>query len=280
MTVPTSPSDLQITPRDLRIDREATTPRWWMGGDPVGTAVMNALSLTFPDGERFFIQAVRRYEKDCPEQLRAQVRAFVAQEGAHTREHIAFNDLTRRSGYDVTEAEAFVEHRMSIARARPPIAQLGGTVALEHFTAVFAHALLARTELLADAPDELAKLWRWHSIEEIEHKAVAYDVLMHVLRDMTPGKRWAFRRRAMFMTTLLFTRTVRRTARMLLKQDGITGLNARWKLFEWLWLKPGLYRLIARDYLAFYRPGFHPWQSDERGLIAEAEAGLALPLAA
>ena len=282
MTVPTSPSDLKITPRDLRIDREATTPRWWMGGDPVGTAVMNALSLTFPDGERFFIQAVRRFEKDCPDALRAQVRAFVAQEGAHTREHIAFNDLTRRSGYDVTEAEAFVERRMNIARARPPIAQLAGTVALEHFTAVFAHALLARSELLADAPPELAKLWRWHSIEEIEHKAVAYDVFMHAIRDLSPMKRWAFRRRAMFMTTLLFTRTVRRTARMLLKQDGITGLNARWKLFQWLWLKPGLYRLIARDYLAFYRPGFHPWQSDERSLIAEAEADLALerPLAA
>ena len=282
MTVPTSPSDLKITPRDLRIDREATTPRWWMGGDPVGTAVMNALSLTFPDGERFFIQAVRRFEKDCPDALRAQVRAFVAQEGAHTREHIAFNDLTRRSGYDVTEAEAFVERRMNIARARPPIAQLAGTVALEHFTAVFAHALLARSELLADAPPELAKLWRWHSIEEIEHKAVAYDVFMHAIRDLSPMKRWAFRRRAMFMTTLLFTRTVRRTARMLLKQDGITGLNARWKLLQWLWLKPGLYRLIARDYLAFYRPGFHPWQSDERSLIAEAEADLALerPLAA
>lgn len=280
MTVPTSPSDLQITPRDLRIDREAQTPRWWMGGDPVGTAVMNALSLTFPDGERFFIQAVRRYEKDCPAHLRAQVRAFVAQEGAHTREHIAFNDLTRRAGYDVTEAEAFVERRMAIARARPPMAQLAGTVALEHFTAVFAHALLARTELLAGAPPELAKLWRWHSIEEIEHKAVAYDVLMHALRDLSPMKRWAFRRRAMFMTILLFTRTVRRTARMLLKQDGITGLNARWKLFQWLWLKPGLYRLIARDYLAFYRPGFHPWQEDDRELIADAEAGLALPLAA
>jgi len=282
MTDTTSPSDLQITPRDLRIDREAQTPRWWMGGDPVGTAVMNALSLTFPDGERFFIQAVRRFETDCPDALRAQVRAFVAQEGAHTREHIAFNDLTRRSGYDVTEAEAFVERRMNIARGRPHLAQLAGTVALEHFTAVFAHALLARTELLADAPPELAKLWRWHAIEEIEHKAVAYDVFMHAIRDLSPIKRWAFRRRAMIMTTLLFTRTVRRTARMLLKQDGITGLNARWRLFQWLWLKPGLYRMITRDYLAFYRPGFHPWQSDERGLIDRAEADLDLnrPLAA
>lgn len=276
MTVTTSPSDLQITPRDLRIDREAPTPRWWLGGDPIGTAVMNALSLTFPDGERFFIQAVRRYEKDTPPELRAQVRAFVVQEGAHTREHIAFNELTRRSGYDVTEAEAFTEGRMNIARSRPPIVQLAATVALEHFTAAFAHALLARPEVLAGSPPELVKLWRWHSIEEIEHKAVAYDVFMHAIRDLSPLKRWAFRRRVMFMITILFTRTVRVTARMLLKQDGITGLDARWRLFKWLWLKPGLYRLILKDYLAFYRPGFHPWQSDDRGLIAQAEVELAL----
>ena len=276
MTVRTSPSDLQITPRDLRIDREAPTPRWWLGGDPIGTAVMNALSLTFPDGERFFIQAVRRYEKDTPPELRAQVRAFVVQEGAHTREHIAFNELTRRSGYDVTEAEAFTEGRMNIARSRPPIVQLAATVALEHFTAAFAHALLARPEVLAGSPPELVKLWRWHSIEEIEHKAVAYDVFMHAIRDLSPLKRWAFRRRVMFMITILFTRTVRVTARMLLKQDGITGLDARWRLFKWLWLKPGLYRLILKDYLAFYRPGFHPWQSDDRGLIAQAEVELAL----
>ena len=276
MTVTTSPSDLQITPRDLRIDREAPTPRWWLGGDPIGTAVMNALSLTFPDGERFFIQAVRRYEKDTPPELRAQVRAFVVQEGAHTREHIAFNELTRRSGYDVTEAEAFTEGRMNIARSRPPIVQLAATVALEHFTAAFAHALLARPEVLAGSPPELVKLWRWHSIEEIEHKAVAYDVFMHAIRDLSPLKRWAFRRRVMFRITILFTRTVRVTARMLLKQDGITGLDARWRLFKWLWLKPGLYRLILKDYLAFYRPGFHPWQSDDRGLIAQAEVELAL----
>lgn len=271
----TAPSDLEIRPRDLRLDPEAAAPRWWMGGDPVGTAVMNALSLTFPDGERFFIQAVRRYEKDAPDRLRAQVRAFVAQEGAHTREHIAFNAMTARAGYDVAEAEAYVEKRLGLARARPPIAQLAATVALEHFTAVFAHVLLARPELLKDAPPELARLWRWHSIEEIEHKAVAYDVFMHAIRDLTPYRRWAFRRRAMVMTTLLFTRTIRITALMLLKQDGITGLDARLRLFRWLWLKPGLYRLIAREYLAFYRPGFHPWATDDRGLIAEAEAGLA-----
>lgn len=276
MSVRMSPADIQITRRELRIDREIQPPRWWMGGDPAGTAVMNALSLTFPDGERFFIQAVRRFDKDVPAALRDQVRDFVAQEGAHTREHVAFNALTERAGYDVAEPTAYVEARMAVARARPPLAQLAATVALEHFTAAFAHALLARPELLAGAPEPLARLWRWHAIEEIEHKGVAYDVFMHAIRDLSPLKRWAFRRRAMFLTTVLFTTTVRRTALMLMKQDGLTGLKARWALFRWLWLKPGLYRAILGDYLGFYRPGFHPWQVDDRRLIADAEAGLAL----
>ncbi len=236
---------------------------------------MNALSLSFPDGERFCIQSVKRFAKDTPPRLAADIRAFVAQEGAHTREHIAFNQITERSGYAVAEIEAYINRRLDIARARPPLAQLAATMALEHFTAAFAHRLLAEPELTAGAPPELARLWRWHSIEEIEHKGVAYDVFLHAARELSPGKRWAIRRWAMMLTTLLFTRTVRETSLMLLAQDGITGWKARLGLFRWLWLRPGLYRRMLGDYLAFYRPGFHPWQIDDRALIAEAEAGLA-----
>ena len=53
------------------------------------------------------------------------------------------------------------------------------------------------------------------------------------------------------------------------------GDFARFGLFRWLWLKPGLYRRMIGDYLAFYKPDFHPWQVDDRDLIAEAETGLA-----
>lgn len=276
MTVQTSPSDLQIRVRDLKVDRALETPRWWLGGDPFGTAVMNALSLTFPDGERFFIQAVRRFEKDCPPELRAQVRAFVQQEGLHTREHIAFNELAARAGYDLAEPEAFIAERMALARSRPEIAQLAATVSLEHFTAAFAHLLLTRPEFLKGAPEDLARLWRWHSIEEIEHKGVAFDVFTAAIDHLKPLARWSVRRRAMILSTLLFTGTLRRVTLMLLAQDGITGWRARFGLFRWLWLKPGLYRQVLPAYLAYYRPRFHPWQTDDRPLIAEAEAGLAL----
>ncbi|WP_312594777.1 metal-dependent hydrolase [Brevundimonas sp.] len=272
-----TPADLQIKPRDLHIDREAATPRWWFNGDPFGTAVMNALSLTFPDGERFFIQSVKRFAKDAPPNLAADIRAFTVQEGAHTREHMAFNAITERAGYQTAEIEAYVAQRLNIARARPPLAQLAATMALEHFTAAFAHRLLADPDLLKGSPHDLARLWRWHSIEEIEHKGVAYDVFLHATREMSPLQRWRLRRWAMLLTTLLFTKTVRQTSLMLLKQDGIVGLRARFGLFRWLWFKPGLYRRMIGDYFAFYRPDFHPWQVDDRDLIAEAETGLAQP---
>lgn len=272
-----TPADLQIKPRDLHIDREAATPRWWLNDAPFGTAVMNALSLTFPDGERFFIQSVKRFAKDAPPRLAADIRAFTVQEGAHTREHMAFNAITERAGYQTAEIEAYVTDRLAIARARPAIAQLAATMALEHFTAAFAHRLLADPDLLKGSPPDLARLWRWHSIEEIEHKGVAYDVFLHATRQMSPLKRWRLRRWAMLLTTLLFTRTVQETSLMLLKQDGIVGWRAKLGLMRWLWLKPGLYRRMIADYFAFYLPDFHPWQVDDRDLIAEAEAGLAQP---
>ena len=270
-----SPNDLLIHSRPLVLDRDMEAPRWWYGNDPVGTAVMNALSLTFPEGERFFIQAVKRFSADLPPALSRDVRAFTAQEGAHTREHMAFNDLVARSGYDIAPIEALVQKRLGKARERPEKLQLAATVALEHFTACFAHLALKDARLLQDVPPALARLWQWHAIEEIEHKSVAYDVFMHATRDLSPWKRWAIRRWAMGLTTLLFLTLVRRASLMLLQQDGITGLPARVRLWRWLWRKPGLYRRILGDYFAFYGAGFHPWQVDDRHLIAETEAKLA-----
>mgnify|MGYP006184212307 CR=1 FL=1 len=43
-----TPPDLTITPRDLRLDRNASSARWWHGGDPVATAYFNALTRLGP----------------------------------------------------------------------------------------------------------------------------------------------------------------------------------------------------------------------------------------
>ncbi len=40
------------TQLDFKLDE---IPRYWFGGDPFLTRMFDALSLTFPDGERYFI---------------------------------------------------------------------------------------------------------------------------------------------------------------------------------------------------------------------------------
>jgi len=37
----------------------------------------------------------------------------------------------------------------------------------------------------------------------------------------------------------------------------------------WLWWNPGPFRKMLPQYFRYYRPGFHPWQHDNRALIEQ-----------
>ena len=180
-----TPSDLTITPRDRRFGRGSKTDRWWNGGDPVATALYNALSATFPKGEAFFVESVRKFRDDAPPKLAAEIKAFTTQEVMHSREHVAFNKRAHEAGYDLTPLENRVDWRLNMVRERPPIASLAATMALEHFTAILAHELLRDPRHLGSCDPESAAMWRWHAIEEIEHKGVAYDTWLHATRALT-----------------------------------------------------------------------------------------------
>ena len=43
------------------VGRGERTDRWWLGGNPYGSALYDALSITFPKGEGFFIDSVRKF---------------------------------------------------------------------------------------------------------------------------------------------------------------------------------------------------------------------------
>jgi len=65
-----------------------------------------------------------------------------------------------------------------------------------------------------------------------------------------------------------------RDALALLAQDGLTGWRIRWRLYAYLFWKPGVLRRIFPAWVSYFLPGFHPWNVDDRGLIAEAERAL------
>jgi predicted metal-dependent hydrolase len=271
-----APADLAIVPRNLRFGRTEVRGRWWLGGDPVATAWHNALSASFPQGEGFFIETVRRFRADVPPALAAQIDAFVRQEAYHTREHVAFNDQVSGAGYDTVAIEQRIADSLVDARRAHPVAQLLITVSLEHFTAIFAHAMLARgARQFAGASAETRAMWTWHAIEEIEHKGVAFDTYMHVTRGLKPIRRWAIRSLVFLRISRNFVRNRVRDALELLAQDGITGWSARLRLWWYLLGSPGVLRQVALPWLAYLRPGFHPWDHDDRALIAAHQAALA-----
>ncbi|PZN26749.1 MAG: hypothetical protein DIU71_18235 [Proteobacteria bacterium] len=270
MKTPT-PADLTLTPRPLTIDRHAGRQRWWHGGDPVATTFYNALSVVFPQGETFFIESVRRYRERLSPALRAQVDGFIDQEAAHTREHAAFNRLIKGSGYDTRRMEADLRERLNRARARHPIGQLAVTVALEHFTAIMARALLTEREPLAGAPADVRRLWQWHAIEEIEHKGVAFDTYLAATARLSTFRRWKIRCKVMVLMTALLWYSHLQYAADFFRQDGLNTPRT-WARYAWfLFGKPGMLRRILPAYLSFYRPRFHPWQRDDRALLARAE---------
>ncbi len=272
----TTPADLTITPRDLRVDRNTHNARWWHGGDPVATAYFNALSAAFPQGETFFIESVRRYRDSVHEPLGQQIAAFVQQEAMHTREHVVFNKLLRTAGYDLTAMDAETRRRVDEARGRPPVVQLALTVALEHFTAIMAYSLLTEREPLPGASAEILRLWQWHAIEEIEHKAVAYDTFLAVTKNMSGLRRWLLRCHVMALVSLQFWYSNFQRMADFFRQDGINTPRTWWRVAKYLLVKPGMFRRIFWNYLRFYSPGFHPWQHDDRKLIREVEAKLAI----
>jgi predicted metal-dependent hydrolase len=273
--VANTPEDLKITPRDRRFGRGTKQARWWLGGDPVATAFYNALSATFPKGEAYFVESVRAYRDAAPPRLAAEIRAFTTQEVMHSREHVAFNKRALEAGYDLSGLEARVEWRLSITRGRPPIVNLAATMCLEHFTAILAHQLLGNPRHLRGADKESGDLWRWHAIEEIEHKGVAYDTWLHATMHWGRWMRWKVKAKVMLFVTRNFL--VDRTAGTLelLRQDGITGPRAWSRLFWFAFVRPGMMRKIAGAWLNFFLPGFHPWNHDDRPLIAATERTLA-----
>ena len=265
----------EIHVRDYRLDRDGAAPRWWLAGDPVATAWHNALSATFPRGEAFFIETVRACREGAPPALDAAIRAFVAQEVNHSREHAAFNRQAAAAGYDLARIDRRVADLIGETVGKPPLARLAITMALEHFTAMFAHEFLSNPGHFAGCEPAAAALWQWHATEEIEHKGVAFDTFRHAAQGWPRRRRWLLRASIMLLVTRKFLRHRFADALDLLAQDGIAGWRARARLAHYLVVRPGVLRRIFPAWLGYFRPGFHPWDLDDRALLAPPEAAAA-----
>jgi predicted metal-dependent hydrolase len=165
-----------------------------------------------------------------------------------------------------------VAENLELTKDRPAILNLAVTMALEHYTAMMAQEFLANPQHFAGAEPETAAMWRWHAIEEIEHKGVAYDTWLHATKDWTRYKRWKVKSLMMLIVTTNFIRNRWQDTLELLKQDGLSGWKVKAKLAWYLVGTPGVLRRIFPAWLSYFMPGFHPWNHDDRALISKHDS--------
>ncbi len=270
------------TPRTPRIGF-TDVPRAWLAGSIVASQIANGVNLLFPAGERFFVRSVHRYlDRIDDPSLRAQVKGFAGQEGRHANAHEKYFDTMRAQGYDV---DAILEPYEKLAYERiekiaPHALRLAVTVAAEHFTAILAEEALT-DGALEHAHPAVRQLLYWHAVEELEHKAVAFDVL----RTVHPG--YLLRMLGLFVATACLAGFWFSATRKLLAQDGVSWKQARREIAE---LEAEAKRekaagrpapkaigrtVFLNGILGYMRPGFHPHDRDHSELVAETLARLA-----
>ncbi|MDN5862703.1 MAG: metal-dependent hydrolase [Salinisphaera sp.] len=262
----------EIVPRrnlDFHL-REDDIPRYWFGGDPFKTRFFDALSLLFPEGERFFIECVRDYRDQVTDpEFAEQIKHFTFQEGQHSRVHVEYNRRLDRQGIHALRAEAVLKKILIWERehySKPFTVAL--TAAAEHMTALMSHFFLENRDVLASADARIRAVFCWHAIEEIEHKAVAFDVMQRVAK-----AGYVTRCAAMLYVSVLFPLHLFLLMRHMFKRDGF-GFGKRVKLWLgglwWLYGPPrGLFVRMLGHYLAYFRPGYHPWNRGETAVFTE-----------
>jgi predicted metal-dependent hydrolase len=264
MTLSSTPLDVSIKPRHPEFELEHVLTTDWHSNDPFKTAFFNALSLTFPVGEKYFIDSVRHFQKDITDpKLTQEIRGFIGQEAIHRREHMKYNEIMCNArGYKGQEFEAILQRRINERDIASPYTRLMETAAFEHLTAILAYALLSDDAFLEGADPTLVGMWRWHAIEEAEHKAVTFDVYKAMGGDMEKLKA------ALPYVSYQFLKDLLDGIWMMLKATNDHHNPMVWaRGLNWLFGTTGVLRKLYPAWKDFQRIDFHPWNHDTRNLI-------------
>ncbi len=255
-----------ITARIPQIDWNSGFDRHWNGGNAAVTHAFNALSMLFPQAEKFFVEVAREVASGVAlsrdSGLARALQGFIAQESLHARQHNQYNAVLRAQGFD-NVAHAFVL-RLQIHAHRnfSPLTKLAVVCAYEHYTAILGNYVLSNPRLLQPAPADMALVWGWHSAEETEHKGVCFDLYR------TAGGGWLRRVATFLLVTLNFNLIFGRVYLSLLFRDGCLRPSRIFKTIgQFLKLFFGSFGVgwhLLLHGARYLSPRFHPWHQDNR----------------
>lgn len=178
-----------ITVRKMEFDvpgPEDFEPKW-AAGDIVLSYVSTGVSLYVAYLEPFLVKSLRRVlDQISDPELKENVDRFCRQEAQHYMQHERFNEAILQFGYPGL-AERFAELKADFERFQATKDDKWCVGFVEGFEAYTTQtALKAFAARVPDHPKtdrRFGELFRWHLLEEIEHRNVAYDIYEHLYGD-------------------------------------------------------------------------------------------------
>lgn len=250
------------------------TPKYWCANDPAMTHYFTGLSTLFPEGESYFVRSVRalREHAKLNEALDREISAFIGQEAMHSKEHHAFHISAQQHGMNPESLEKVTGIVLKgLEKVFSKKWNLLVTVGLEHYTAVLVVSMMETVnEYMTDKT--IRDLWLWHSVEETEHKAVAFDLYEYLYGN---GLNAYLPRVTIFtLSLILITRLSTIYQIVLMKRDKQLSNLKTWQNFFNFAAKQ--YKTFIPKFFEYYRYDFHPNQTNEKNLVATTKIKLGI----
>lgn len=244
----------------------------WNPGRPEWSHMVNGASLTMPYLEPFLIKTVTEALKQVSDPaLKADVHAFIGQEGVHFQSHRRYNEILKQSYPELAEVEAAMDADYRRFQKRSLKWRLAYTAGFETMTMGITEWLArSRSQLFAGSDSAVASLVLWHMVEETEHKNVAWDLYNHLYGDWR-GRAWG-----LVAGTVHVALASRKGYVRMLQRDGLWGRPAS-RLRLWAMVA----RFLIHASPAMLRsllPGYHPSRvSDPAWMLQWVAAYARLP---
>lgn len=226
--------------------------------DPEMSFMFLGAWMMLPYLEPFLIRTMRDalpHVRDA--RLREDLKRFCAQEGEHFKQHAKANELIRalHPSYEaLLPLEKELDRELKdFTRDKPLKFKLAYAEGFESMTSAMSRAqfevgLYDRTE------SPLADLAKWHVMEELEHRSVAFDIYEHVVGS------WFYRMKQSIWSQRHYFRWVTRFRDVLVAPQGelfaayqAPEIAARRKAFNKHYMSRGIPRVLA-TYMPWYNP--------------------------
>jgi len=189
--------------------------------------------------------------------LKEDLKRFCAQEGEHFKQHAKANDLIRAL-HPSYEALLPLERELDQAlkdwtKNKPLKFKLAYAEGFESMTSAMSRAQF-EVGLYDRTSSPLADLAKWHVMEELEHRSVAFDVYEHVVGS------WFYRMKQSIWSQRHYFQWVKRFRDVLVAPQGeifaaysAPEIVARRKAYNRHYMRRGMPRVLA-TYMPWYDP--------------------------